>query len=141
MLKKISGFAANALLSALIGLLVGILLILLPVSPIGNTFGTLLTSTGIGTLIGISSRFSSCFVYQYGLKSPLWSYALTFLITLAGCALLSNPFSPSNSQLLLSLIIAEPLALTAAYLNIRYTTRLNDSLKRKQANLQQQELE
>jgi S-adenosylmethionine synthetase len=30
---------------------------------------------------------------------------------MAGCTLLSNPFSPSNSRLLLSLIIAEPLAL------------------------------
>jgi uncharacterized protein YacL len=139
MLKKISGFAVNAVLSAGIGFLVGILLIILPASPIENKSYLLLISTGIGILIGVASRFSSCIVYHYGFKSPYWSYGLTFLITLAGCTLISNPFNPEKSQLLLSIVIAEPLALMAAYLNIRYADKLNDSLKRKQAQLKERQ--
>lgn len=135
MLAKIPAFTLNALLSAGIGFLVGALLITLPLSPIENKNYLLLISTGTGLVIGVASRFSSCIAYQYGLKSAFWSYTLTFLITLTGCALLSLPFSPTNSHLIFSLIIAEPLALMAAYLNMRYAANLNSSLKRKQALL------
>jgi hypothetical protein len=138
MLKRFLAFTANAALSACIGSLVGLLLITLPVSPIESKACLLFTSTGIGLIIGVASRFSSCIVYQYGLESPLWSYALTFVITLTGCTAASPFFDPSFSKLLLSIIIAEPLALMTAYINMRYAARLNDSLKRKQAKLKQQ---
>lgn len=141
MLEKTSGLAANAVLSAGIGLFVGIILIFLPVGLTEHKTNILMISTGIGILIGIVSRYSSCFVYEYGLKSPLWSYGLTFLSTLAGCSILSNPFNPSRAQLIICLVVAEPLALLAAYLNMRYIAKLNDNLRRKQAALKKQQAE
>jgi hypothetical protein len=135
MLKHISGFAANALLSAGIGFLVGLVLIIVLGSPADNRAQLVLMSTGIGILIGVASRFSCCFIqYRYGFDNPFWSYALTFLITLLGCTIPSFP-PDDSSRLLLCIIIAEPLALMATYLNLRYAGELNDSLKRKQAQL------
>lgn len=136
MLKKTSGFIVNLLLSAFIGFLVGMVLFLSGYI-LDNVLYTLFSSSCLGILIGSASKLSSCFAYECGLKHRIWSYGLTFIITLLGCWALSDPFKPSWSKLLPSIIIAEPLSLFAAYLNMRYAERLNDSLKRKQTKLQQ----
>lgn len=132
--QAILSFLLNALLSAVIGLTVG--LALQYTYPLENSLWYLSTSILAGISIGTASKFSSGLIYHFGMQNIAWSYVFTFVITLVGC-LFSSFDAPLTIKLTI-LAIAEPLALLAVFLNIRYALRLNDNLKRKQASLKQE---
>lgn len=133
MRHSILAFLLNALVSAFIGLLVGIALTF--VYPIESPFRHLAFSSLVGIMIGTASMFSSILMYHLGSQNISWVYIRTFLITLIGSILAS--LGQSLNCTLIVLAIAEPLALLTAFLNITYACRLNDGLKHKQALLRE----
>jgi drug/metabolite transporter (DMT)-like permease len=88
-----------------------------------------------GIVIGTVAKFSVVLLHR-NRKSSTWSlYGLMLLV--AGGLTLATSFSLNLATQLTVLSIVEPLALLTMYLNIRYSERLNEGLKRKQSILAQ----
>lgn len=137
MRHTIKAYLSNALLSAFIGLLVGIVLTF--IYPVESALQHLAFSSIVGIMIGTISRLSAISMYHLGSQKVVWGYILTFSITLIGSLLAS--LGQSLNCTLIVLAIAEPLALLTAFLNITYAYRLNDGLKRKQALLREKSMQ
>jgi len=119
----------NILCAAVIGLLVGIALLF--VCTVENPVRHLLSSSLIGIMIGIACKLSGVLIYRYGSQNISWSYLMTFVITLLGSFIAF--YGEELRSMLITLVIAEPLALLITFMNIRYICRLNNGLRRKQA--------
>jgi len=130
---RIIKIALNLLSAAFIGLLVGIGLLF--VYTVENPVHHLATSSLTGVMIGAVCNISAILMYQYGCKNLSWSYLLTSMVTLVG-SVIASWGEPLRSTFV-ALAIAEPFAVLITFMNIKYIGRLNDGLKRKQAQLQQ----
>lgn len=129
-MKDLLFFTLNALLSALVGIVVGGAVWLVDG---GELYRALLQGAAFGALIGTLAKLSVRLLFRYTLVNRRRGYALTAAVV----ALLSwsCSYRADWKTVVLLLAIAEPLALLTMYVNMRYFYKWNNKLKQKQQRL------
>ncbi|MBP2652724.1 MAG: hypothetical protein H6Q73_293 [Firmicutes bacterium] len=138
MRAAIIGYLINALASAFIGVLVCLSSIVMD-SYQPEMLVYILHSAFIGVIIGTVCRFTG-HMFGYYFRFNLYrGLGLTFIIIALGIAMVSDIFGVSLLRFGILLAITETLGLVTAYFNIKYAVKLNERLRKKQADLSQKQ--
>jgi hypothetical protein len=136
MRETIIGYLINAMVSAFIGVLVYLSSIIMDIyQPEMLTF--ILHTAFVGVIIGTVCRFAGHMFSCYFGNNSYHAFGMTFIIIAVGMGIVGDVFSVSLLRFGILLAITETLGLVAAYFNIKYAVKLNERLRKKQADLSQ----
>ena len=134
MLQTMTVFVVNTLIYACIGMLVGIAITCFQGRDT-QLISLLWRSALTGVVIGTITKLSVVFLHR-NRNLSLWGLYGLMLVIAGGLTWIVSYSLDFATQLAVLAVVA-PLALLTMYLNVRYSHRLNDGLKRKQSSLTQ----
>lgn len=134
MLQTMTVFVVNTLIYACIGMLVGIAITCFQGRDT-QLISLLWRGALTGVVIGTVTKLSVVFLHR-NRNLSLWGLYGLMLVIVGGLTWIVSYSLDFATQLAVLAVVA-PLALLTMYLNVRYSHRLNDGLKRKQSSLTQ----